>query len=248
MLQIGDMVVCRLRKHPKKEEIIPSTHVSSQTSQNTNLMLEFLLELLQSNSREITMAPTMIPEGYRFCPTDEELVLYYLYPKVIGTQTGEDGRIPEHDLYAPNTEPWKIWEAFGGPNLEENQEELELLFFTRLKRVSSTGSRIKRTIGNGCWKGDASGKYAKDVLETMTRTRIGFKKTFHYKNDESKDNNRWILHELSLDKSLLSQAKVNIFYFFNFLFLRHMFGNSNYIENKNSFPNLNFQRKLKTAK
>ncbi|KAK4598736.1 hypothetical protein RGQ29_015980 [Quercus rubra] len=194
------------------------------------------------------MAPTMIPEGYRFCPTDEELVLYYLYPKVIGTQTGEDGRIPEHDLYAPNTEPWKIWEAFGGPNLEENQEELELLFFTRLKRVSSTGSRIKRTIGNGCWKGDASGKYAKDVLETMTRTRIGFKKTFHYKNDESKDNNRWILHELSLDKSLLSQAKVNIFYFFNFLFLKHMFGNSNYIENKNCFPNLNFQRKLKTAK
>ena len=172
----------------------------------------------------------MFPVGFRFRPTDEELVRSYLYPKVTGTQTQGDDLvpkhdIPEHDLYAPNTEPSKIWNQFGGKNLEEKQEELELLFFTRLKKVSSTGSRIKRTIGGGCWKGDASGKSAKNVLETKSKTmkRIGFKKTFHYKNDQSKDSNSWVLHELSLDESFLRHANVNFLSFLSFFFLFLLF-------------------------
>lgn len=51
------------------------------------------------------MAPMSLPPGFRFHPTDEELVAYYLDRKVNG-RTIELEIIPEVDLY--KCEPWDL--------------------------------------------------------------------------------------------------------------------------------------------
>ncbi|KAL6973656.1 NAC domain-containing protein 54 [Sarracenia purpurea var. burkii] len=53
------------------------------------------------------MAPVGLPPGFRFHPTDEELVNYYLKRKIHG-QDIELDIIPEVDLY--KCEPWELAE------------------------------------------------------------------------------------------------------------------------------------------
>lgn len=51
------------------------------------------------------MAPMSLPPGFRFHPTDEELVAYYLERKITGRSI-ELEIIPEVDLY--KCEPWDL--------------------------------------------------------------------------------------------------------------------------------------------
>lgn len=51
------------------------------------------------------MAPVGLPPGFRFHPTDEELVNYYLKRKIHGLEIELD-IIPEVDLY--KCEPWEL--------------------------------------------------------------------------------------------------------------------------------------------
>lgn len=51
------------------------------------------------------MSPVGLPPGFRFHPTDEELVNYYLKRKINGQEIELD-IIPEVDLY--KCEPWEL--------------------------------------------------------------------------------------------------------------------------------------------
>ncbi|XP_030959392.1 NAC domain-containing protein 41-like [Quercus lobata] len=159
------------------------------------------------------------PGGFVFDPLDEVLVIHYLHPKATEISNCKCPEvIPECDLYGTE-EPWQIWEKMEeANNCIRNKDEM--FFFTRLKRVSSKSNRCKRSIGKGCWKGDGNSSNIFYCAYQNERKRIGIKKTYHYeknnvKNDKSKsnddDNNnnryRWILHEISLDESLLHHAK-----------------------------------------
>ncbi|KAK1558958.1 hypothetical protein Q3G72_008731 [Acer saccharum] len=141
-----------------------------------------------------------ITVGFRFLPTDEELVTYFLFNKIFA-QTDpfndlEKFSVREGDLYG-SQDPWDIWSLYGGDNLEDGQP---LYFFTRLKKVSSKGSRISRRVGSGTWAGEDSG----DTIKSQNYV-VGVKKRFRYENKKSPDNGAWIMHEFAVDPSLLRQ-------------------------------------------
>jgi hypothetical protein len=46
-----------------------------------------------------------LPPGFRFCPSDEELVCHYLYKKVANKRAAQ-GTLVEVDLHA--REPWEL--------------------------------------------------------------------------------------------------------------------------------------------
>ncbi|KAL9438445.1 hypothetical protein AB3S75_024172 [Citrus x aurantiifolia] len=88
---------------------------------------------------------------------------------------------------------------FGGPDIEDGED---LYFFTRLKKKSVNGSRTDRRVSAGTWQGEEAGKV---VVSRSSREKIGSKKRFRYEKDKSPHDGCWIMHEYSLNPSLLPQ-------------------------------------------
>ncbi|KAK1307808.1 NAC domain-containing protein 78 [Acorus calamus] len=134
--------------------------------------------------------PSFAP-GFRFHPTDEELVLYYLKRKVSGKPFRFDA-ISEVDLY--KVEPWDL------PARSRIQtRDLEWYFFSPLDRKYGNGSaRANRATENGYWK--TTGK-DREVKSGSGRT-VGAKKTlvFHTGRAPHGERTNWVMHEYRLDE------------------------------------------------
>ncbi|CAM0147060.1 unnamed protein product [Urochloa decumbens] len=129
-----------------------------------------------------------LPPGFRFHPTDEELVTFYLAAKVFnGACCGVD--VAEVDLN--RCEPWELPEA-------ARMAEREWYFFSLRDRKYPTGMRTNRATGAGYWK--ATGK-DREVLNAATGALLGMKKTLvFYKGRAPRgEKTKWVLHEYRLD-------------------------------------------------
>ncbi|XP_061999070.1 NAC domain-containing protein 67-like [Rosa rugosa] len=137
--------------------------------------------------------------GLRFCPMEDEPVLFYLKPMLRGQIVlGRNRVVFDCDLYG-HQEPWEIWEAFKTKRPHDLRLNKDIYFFTQHKKMSSTAKRVRRNVGSGTWKGDDSGKPVRSV---ETGRVVGLKKRYTYKNDDSVHNGCWILYEFYLDQSL----------------------------------------------
>ncbi|XP_062028396.1 NAC domain-containing protein 83-like [Rosa rugosa] len=137
--------------------------------------------------------------GERFCPMEDELVLFYLKPMLSGEKVpGRNRVVFDCDLYG-HQEPWEIWDAYKTRRPNDLRLNKDIYFFTQHKTMSSTDTRIRRNVGNGTWKGDDSGKPVKSL---ETGRVVGLKKRLTYKNQASEHNGCWILYEFYLDRSL----------------------------------------------
>lgn len=128
--------------------------------------------------------------GFRFRPTDQELIGHFLRLKN-SVPESSTWPVPEIDLYGEG-EPWAIWESFGGPDLIDQ----DLCFFTRLKKK---GSRIVRRIGGsgGTW---SQGEPSKLVFATRNEKTnpIGRKTKMRYENKGyPEQHGGWSLDEYS---------------------------------------------------
>ncbi|EYU20601.1 hypothetical protein MIMGU_mgv1a011938mg [Erythranthe guttata] len=89
-----------------------------------------------------------LPAGFRFHPTDEELVVHYLCRKSAG-QLISVPIIAEIDLY--KFDPWQLPEM-------AHYGEKEWYFFSPRDRKYPNGSRPNRSAGTGYWKATGADK------------------------------------------------------------------------------------------
>ncbi|KAE8684067.1 ONAC010 protein [Hibiscus syriacus] len=135
-----------------------------------------------------------LPPGFRFHPTDEELILHYLKKKV-SSSSFTVSIIADVDIY--KFDPWDLpaKAAIG---------EKEWYFFSPRDRKYPNGARPNRAAASGYWKATGTDKVI--VTSTMANGRgevqenIGVKKALVFYNGRPPKGMKtnWIMHEYRL--------------------------------------------------
>ncbi|KAK4352732.1 hypothetical protein RND71_028250 [Anisodus tanguticus] len=132
-----------------------------------------------------------VPPGFRFHPTEEELVGYYLKRKINSLKIDLDV-ITDIDLY--RMEPWDIQDRckLG------YEEQSEWYFFSHKDKKYPTGTRTNRATGAGFWK--ATGR---DKAVLSKEKIIGMRKTLVFYRGRAPNGRKsdWIMHEYRLQTS-----------------------------------------------
>ncbi|CAL9218736.1 unnamed protein product [Arabidopsis halleri] len=131
------------------------------------------------------LAQLSLPPGFRFYPTDEELMVQYLCRKAAGYDFSLQ-LIAEIDLY--KFDPWVL------PNKALFGEK-EWYFFSPRDRKYPNGSRPNRVAGSGYWKATGTDK----IISTEGQ-RVGIKKAlvFYIGKAPKGTKTNWIMHEYRL--------------------------------------------------
>ncbi|KAI4352687.1 hypothetical protein L6164_006912 [Bauhinia variegata] len=132
---------------------------------------------------------SQVPPGFRFHPTEEELLQYYLRKKVAYEKIDLDV-IREVDLN--KLEPWDIQEKCKIGSTPQN----DWYFFSHKDKKYPTGTRTNRATAAGFWK--ATGR---DKIIYSGFRRIGLRKTlvFYMGRAPHGQKSDWIMHEYRLE-------------------------------------------------
>ncbi|KAF5457967.1 hypothetical protein F2P56_022036 [Juglans regia] len=142
---------------------------------------------------------SQVPPGFRFHPTEEELLHYYLRKKVADEKIDLDV-IREVDLN--KLEPWDIQEKCKIGSTPQN----DWYFFSHKDKKYPTGTRTNRATAAGFWK--ATGR---DKIIYSSFRRIGLRKTLVFYKGRAPHGQKsdWIMHEYRLDESIHETSVCN---------------------------------------
>ncbi|KAL0435131.1 UNVERIFIED_CONTAM: protein CUP-SHAPED COTYLEDON 1 [Sesamum radiatum] len=147
---------------------------------------------------------SIIPPGFHFAPTDQELITFYLSRKAMGLHLPWNP-VLEKTIYGETANPWDVfadvpWDTSDstGEGKECKNVKSVIYVFTKLSKVSGK-TRIARTAGCGTWDGQTGAR----KIHNNSGQLIGHMKMFSYtvKNtppDVRKQRDHWIMHEYSL--------------------------------------------------
>ncbi|KAL0355014.1 UNVERIFIED_CONTAM: NAC domain-containing protein 2 [Sesamum radiatum] len=145
----------------------------------------------------------IIPPGFHFAPTDQELITFYLSGKAMGLQLPWNP-ILEKTIYGENADPWDVFDDVQWDTSVVTREDKEsknvkrvVYVFTKLSKVNGK-TRIARTAGSGTWDGQTGAR----KIYNKSRQVIGQMKMFTFTaktpGDGRKQHDHWIMHEYSL--------------------------------------------------
>uniref|UniRef100_A0A1J3E7T9 NAC domain-containing protein 89 n=1 Tax=Noccaea caerulescens TaxID=107243 RepID=A0A1J3E7T9_NOCCA len=148
------------------------------------------------------MAVSMAFPGFKFSPTDIELISYYLKNKMDGLERSVE-IIPELDIY--NFEPWDL------PDKSIVKSDTEWFFFCARGKKYPHGSQNRRATEMGYWKATGKERNVKSRSEV-----IGTKRTlvFHIGRAPKGERTEYIMHEyrmigVSLDALVICRLRRN---------------------------------------
>ncbi|XWS43970.1 hypothetical protein CRYUN_Cryun15aG0004700 [Craigia yunnanensis] len=124
-----------------------------------------------------------MPIGFRFHPTDEELLVHYLKRKALSLPLPASV-IPEFDVF--QTDPWSL-----PGDLKENK------YFFSTRYGNDNNNKCKRVAGSGYWK--PIGK-EKPILASGSNQVVGMRKVliFSERKRSTEIKTRWVLYQYRL--------------------------------------------------
>ncbi|XP_078437581.1 NAC domain-containing protein 79-like [Wolffia australiana] len=130
-----------------------------------------------------------LPPGFRFHPTDAELVSFYLVEKLTN-ENFSPAAIGEANLN--NCEPWELRSL-------AKMGEKEMYFFCKKEKRYPTGSRTNRATVSGYWK--ATGKDKEIFQVGKPSSLLGMKKTLVFYEGRAPKGKKtdWVMHEYRLE-------------------------------------------------
>ncbi|CAA7038457.1 unnamed protein product [Microthlaspi erraticum] len=139
---------------------------------------------------------SQVPPGFRFHPTEEELLQYYLRKKISNIKIDLD---VIRDVDLNKLEPWDIQEMCKIGTTPQN----DWYFFSHKDKKYPTGTRTNRATTVGFWK--ATGR---DKIIYSNGDRIGMRKTLVFYKGRAPHGQKsdWIMHEYRLDENLLASS------------------------------------------
>ncbi|KAM1019614.1 hypothetical protein ACFX13_041690 [Malus domestica] len=141
---------------------------------------------------------SQVPPGFRFHPTEEELLQYYLKKKVSNQRIDLD---VIRDVDLNKLEPWDIQEKCKIGTTPQN----DWYFFSHKDKKYPTGTRTNRATAAGFWK--ATGR---DKVICSNCRRIGMRKTLVFYKGRAPHGQKsdWIMHEYRLDDNNTSNCNI----------------------------------------
>ncbi|XP_071691352.1 NAC domain-containing protein 83-like [Rutidosis leptorrhynchoides] len=143
-----------------------------------------------------TFGTIKLPPGFRFQPTDQEIVFQYLVRKVLSYPLPASV-VPEIiNIFQYN--PWDL----------PGEREQERYFFSKKEAKYGHGNRVNRMSNDGYWKATGFDKCitrccTNHPISRRKETIIGMKKTLvFYKSKPSSIRTHWVMHEYRLVQSL----------------------------------------------
>ncbi|KAL5207735.1 hypothetical protein ABZP36_032170 [Zizania latifolia] len=140
-----------------------------------------------------------LPPGFRFYPSDEELVCHYLHNKVVNSQRfagGVAGTMVEVDLHTH--EPWELPDV---AKLSTN----EWYFFSFRDRKYATGLRTNRATKSGYWKATGKDRVIHNPKLAAAGGRraviVGMRKTLVFYRGRAPNGvkTNWVMHEFRME-------------------------------------------------
>ncbi|KAK9202102.1 hypothetical protein WN944_017312 [Citrus x changshan-huyou] len=140
--------------------------------------------------------------GYRFRPTEDEIITYFLQNKIHGHASR---------VRAINTinicafEPWELPEQAATPDDEE------WYFFSELQKKYANSDRVDRTTKLGSWKVTGGDR---QIWDNCGKEVIGVKKNlvFHKGHGSKAKKTSWVIHEYHSSKASVHQAISSVLY------------------------------------
>ncbi|KAK9697236.1 hypothetical protein RND81_08G023900 [Saponaria officinalis] len=148
------------------------------------------------SSTSVNLRDDLWPPGFRFHPTDEELILYYLKRKICRRKLKLD-IIAEVDVYK--------WEPEDLPELSSLKNgDRQWFFFSPRDRKYPNCSRANRATKQGYWK-----TTGKNRTITCNSRDVGVKKTLVFYRGRAPTGQRtdWVMHEYTLEEDELRRCQ-----------------------------------------